>query len=157
MADKGDILLKNIQQLVGTREELENTNIEGYIEDAIQFLSHSIDSIYKELITCLPYRNNGIRRDVLEKFKLELNWSDLGSSYIYQSDEISVYFVNPHSGNDYKYLVRADFNEDHDRWVNAYYEEFFDTWKEANDMMIKDLKEMLDNKDNIIKELLKDY
>ena len=40
-------------------------------------------------------------------------------------NELHVLLVAPHEGNKNRYMLRADFLENHDRWSNADYEAFF--------------------------------
>lgn len=54
-------------------------------------------------------------------------------THIYMEDTFLYYsVVAPHSGNNYKYMLRINPIQTFDRWINADIEEFYDTINELN-------------------------
>lgn len=41
-------------------------------------------------------------------------------------NEFTLLLIGPHDGNDFGYILRGDFTEEHDRWVNATYQRSFE-------------------------------
>lgn len=54
---------------------------------------------------------------------------DLDNFY-FEIGDIVASLTSPHSGNNYSYLLRADFKKDFDRWSNCYFETNFKNYKE---------------------------
>ena len=57
---------------------------------------------------------------------------------IYFSDDvynIVVCIIYPHGGNDMKYLLRAEFQRDFDRWSNCSYEVTFEDENELKELL----------------------
>lgn len=78
-------------------------------------------------------------RKLIEVFSLELDYT-LDGSYYLKNKLILVCLVSPHSGTNYKYMLRADSIKEHDRWGNCDFEEFFDT-KDNIDRVLLELNE----------------
>lgn len=59
-------------------------------------------------------------------------------THIYISDDvydIVACIVYPHDGNDMKYLLRAEFQRDFDKWSNCSYEQSFENEDELKEML----------------------
>lgn len=69
-------------------------------------------------------------------FKL-VNRIDFDNFY-FEIENIIVSLTTPHSGNNYSYLLRADFKKNFDRWSNCEFETNFKT----NEEMLNAISEL---------------
>lgn len=80
-----------------------------------------------------------------------------GNHYM-DDDIIKIVLVEPHSGTDDKYMLRADFPETFERWSVCLFEEFFEKDEHKNDdefkKVIGELKEFLNEKKKYLEEEL---
>lgn len=50
--------------------------------------------------------------------------------YFFKDYNKIICYVTPHKGTDFKHLLRAEINEDFDKWGNCQYEVLFETKRE---------------------------
>jgi len=67
------------------------------------------------------------------------DWGSLYFKKAFGNKLLIVAVTAPHEGNGYKWLVRADDIEYHDRWSNADYEQYYDTIDDLVDRVLEDL------------------
>lgn len=63
--------------------------------------------------------------------------------------------VSPHSGNKYRWMFRAEYSEEFDRWSIAGYEEFYDTIQDFMDSAVKDVEQYIKGSINHRKKQIK--
>lgn len=80
---------------------------------------------------------------------LELDWEQ-DDVYAFSNKTLFVQLVYPHEGTDFKYMLRADYRENFCKWGNCFYEEFFTDLDKDLNLIIKDLKKMIEEKDKMI-------
>jgi len=94
--------------------------------------------------------------DYLEHLKqlyiLSLEWEVDGVS-VWSGNGFYINFIQPHSGTDWLYCIRADFPETLDRWSVCLFEESFDTVDSFNSVLVK-LNNFIQSKAEIVAEEL---
>lgn len=83
---------------------------------------------------------------------------DMSNVYLDKDfDNESWYFslVSPHSGNQYRWMFRAEYSEEFDRWSVAGYEEFYDTIQDFMDSAVKDVEKYIERRINHRKKQIK--
>lgn len=75
--------------------------------------------------------------------------------YFEKNNKDLISLVAPHSGTNFKWMLRADFTELFDRWGNCLFERFFKDEEEMNQVLVE-LDDFFKNRDNIIKEELEE-
>lgn len=80
------------------------------------------------------------------------NITEIDGAYYMSNDEFYISFIDPHSGTDFLYCLRADFPQTFDRWSSSLFEELFDA--KDFDAVVKELHEFYENREEIIKEEL---
>jgi len=86
---------------------------------------------------------------LIQQFNLQLVW-EIDGAYVYNNENLLVNFIEPHSGTDWKYCLRADFPETFDRWSIALFDELFEI--NEFDEIVRKLEEFIGDKNNIVKE-----
>lgn len=85
-----------------------------------------------------------VKNDIIEV--LTSNGFDLtlevdNSNYYFKGNGVLVSYVAPHKGTDWRHLIRAEVEEEFDRWSNAQYW-IYVTYEMDIDEMLEDLMEM---------------
>lgn len=88
---------------------------------------------------------------IKEKYNFT-NIEEIDGAYYFSNDDFYISFIDPHSGTDYLYCLRADFPKTFDRWSNSLFEELFD--EKDFDTVVNELHEFYENREEIIKEEL---
>ena len=73
----------------------------------------------------------------------------------YNGHSNMISLIAPHSGTNYKWMLRADYDETFDRWSVCLFEEYFSNSEEFKEVL-KKLYEFIDNRKENIKEELSD-
>ena len=92
---------------------------------------------------------------LVDALELKLDW-ELDGIYVFSNDILVVQFVYPHEGTEFKYMIRAEYKENFDKWGNCFYDELFTDLEKELDLIILDLKKMITKKDNILIKSLDD-
>lgn len=84
-------------------------------------------------------------------------------THIYLRDDdfygIVACLIYPHTGNDMKYVLRAEFINDFDRWANCSYEQYFENEEdiEIDPDILVELLEGDGTEPNLMSEIEDDY
>lgn len=73
----------------------------------------------------------------------------------YNDHSNMVCLISPHSGTNYKWLMRADYDETFDRWGVCLFEEYFNNETEFKEVL-KHLSSFIKDRDKNISEELSD-
>ena len=92
---------------------------------------------------------------LIKELELKLDW-ELDGVYVFSNDMLWVQFVYPHEGTEFKYMIRAEYKENFDKWSNCFYDELFTDLEKELDLIILDLKKMIEEKDRILIKSLKE-
>ena len=84
-------------------------------------------------------------KELVKQLNLTLNW-EMDGVYAFENNDLYVQFINPHEGTDFKYVIRAEFKEDFDKWGNCSYEVYSTDLEKDLSEIILDLKEMIEEK-----------
>ena len=87
----------------------------------------------------------------LENIGFKLIGNIENTNYYLEKDNVVLSITTPHSGNEYKYLIRHDYKEIFDRWSNCYYENSADTIEKIGNIL-EDIEYFVLNKDEELKE-----
>lgn len=111
--------------------------------------------------------NVGNERGENMEYKLLLDLMKMGFKYEYDIElkdalsqlcmnhesNLSIYIITPHPENKHKWIFRADFLEQFDKWGNAYYEwAVFDLNLDNITALVKDMKMLISKKAKILNE-----
>lgn len=81
---------------------------------------------------------------IIDKLKTELNLEDswdIDGVHVFENNIMYVQYIEPHSGTDFRNMIRAEYIITFDRWSVSRYEETFVT-KAGLDEIIDQLKKM---------------
>lgn len=93
--------------------------------------------------------------DMVNTIKETYNFKDIeeiDGAYYFSNNDFYISLIDPHSGTDYLYCLRADFPQTFDRWSSSLFEELFDV--KDFDTVIHEIHEFYENREEIIKEEL---
>ena len=72
-------------------------------------------------------------------------------NYYMENDDIVVCLIIPHRGSEFKYIVRADYKKNFDKWINVPYELYLQEDSDI-EIAIKQIKNMIKYKNKILIE-----
>ena len=78
--------------------------------------------------------------ELVKQLNLRLNW-EMDGVYAFENDDLYVQFINPHEGTDFEYVIRAEYKEDFDKWINYSYEVYSTDLEKDLSEIISELKE----------------
>lgn len=87
--------------------------------------------------------------ELIEKLKLTKKWESDGVCVL-KNDFIMVQVIEPHKDSDFKWIVRADYEETFERWGVCFYEMKTNNPSRDINALISDLRKMISQKDKLI-------
>ncbi len=93
--------------------------------------------------------------EFMEKLKLLKKWESDGICVL-KNDFIMVQIIEPHEGSDFKWIIRADYEETFERWGVCFYEAKVDNLDCNLNPIISDLRLMIARKDKLIESHIKE-
>lgn len=88
-------------------------------------------------------------RRLVDNLGLKKDW-ELDGVYAFSNELLFVQFIEPHEGTDFKYMVRADYKLSFNKWGNCFYEVVFLNLEKDLNLIILDIKKMINEKDKIL-------
>lgn len=88
---------------------------------------------------------------IKERFDVEIK-DEFDGNHYFANKKMLILLVEPHSGTEYKYCLRADFPETFDRWSVCLFDELFSNDEFDNKLL--ELDSFVKRKELVLKEEL---